>query len=201
MGPQHDPKDRSLVAEGTPSERSPRPSLVATSSPQYTDIVRARRSEIVRVRQKVRGLAQHESPEQNGVFEKIVNALIQYDKDIPTDPLSGLLAVFRIGKRVREVQEKKELYRRIVTSILEQVFDPDLEFRMTRKEVVDIFEANDIDRDRVARQQISQIYSRVLHNLKTGIIRDFILEEGLEGYIRLKLEDISDSREKWETDR
>jgi len=78
------------------------------------------------------------------------------------------------------------------------IFDPGLEFKMTKKDILDVFDANNLDRDKVSNQQIGQIYVRVINKLKVGELRDLTHEEQLNRYVCLKLEEIKMSRQDWE---
>ena len=154
--------------------------------------------EFMRVRNNILDVIRSETPEKKKVLDDLVDTLLRYDKDIPTDPLSGIVALFGIGKKVKDLRTKRELYLKIVASILEQIFDPGLEFKMTKKEILDAFEANDINRNKVSNDQISQIYVKVIHKLKVGELRDLTYEEQLHRYVQLKLWEIIQSRNDWE---
>lgn len=166
------------------------PQPVRTPSLEYV--------KFMEVRQKILNVIRNESQEKKKVLDDIVDTLLEYDRDIPTDILSSLLALLKLGKKVREERKKRELYRRVASSILEQIFDPLLEFKLTKKDILDTFEANDMEREKVSNQQINQIYVKVLHKLKVGKLRDLTLEQLLHQYVRLKLEEINFSRQDWE---
>lgn len=89
--------------------------------------------EFVSVRQRILDVIRNETPEKKKVIDDIVYVLLEYDTNIPTGLLSGILASVKIGKRFRAVRTKRKLYTKVVTSIIEAIFDPGLEFKMTKK--------------------------------------------------------------------
>jgi hypothetical protein len=166
------------------------PQPLRAPSPEY--------EEFMRVRQKILNVIRNETPEKKKVLDDLVDTLIKYDKDIPTNILSGILAVVGVGKKIHALRKKRELYTKVIASILEQIFDPGLEFKMMKKDILDAFEANDIDRDKVSNQQISLIYVKVIHKLQVGELRDLTHEEQLYRYAQLKFREIKLSRQDWE---
>ena len=80
----------------------------------------------------------------------------------------------------------------------EQIFDPPLEFKMTKKDILDEFQANGISRDNVSSDQIEEIYVRVIRTLRVGELRDLTYEEQLHRYVLLKLYEIKITRNDWE---
>ena len=129
----------------------------------------------------------------------IASILTQYagQDDKALDKITNYM-MEKISHVIRKERKKRELYRRVASSILEQIFDPLLEFKLTKKDILDTFEANDMEREKVSNQQINQIYVKVLHKLKVGKLRDLTLEQLLHQYVRLKLEEINFSRQDWE---
>jgi len=167
------------------------PQLVLKASPEY--------EEFMRVRQKILAVVRTASPHQTKkVIEDIVDALLDHDKDIPTGLLAGISALIGIGKKVKARKKKRETYEKVVRAILEQIFDPGLEFKMTRKEILDAFSAKGINRDMVSRDQIEQIYVLVIDKLQVGELRDLTYEEQLFRYVKLKLTEIKTSRQDWD---
>lgn len=166
------------------------PQPLRAPSPEY--------EEFMRVRQRILDVIRNESPEKKRVIADLVDVLIEYEVNIPSNPLSVLLSAFHIVKKVRSKRQRRELYTKIIVSLLEKLFDPGLEFKMRKKDILDTFDANDLDRDRVSNPQILQIYVRVIHKLEVGELRDLTYEEQLNRYVRLKLEEIKLSRQDWE---
>lgn len=137
--------------------------------------------------------------EENSLFEDIVDTLIECDLNVTIDPIALILNKTIFFFKIRNEREKqKEVYRRVVNSILEKIFDPMLEFKMTKKDILDVFEAKGIDRNKVTNAQISKIYVKVLDKLTVGELRDITLKKNLHQYIHMKINEITISREVWE---
>jgi hypothetical protein len=132
------------------------------------------------------------------LIEELADALIELDPDLPTGWIGALRSSFKFGKTFRERQKRRELYRKVTRSLLEKLFDPLLEFKMTVKDIYDAFDANGLDRQKVTHEQIEKIYVLVLESLKVGEIRDRALEESLALYVRLKINEVTLSRQDWE---
>jgi len=155
-------------------------------------------AEFMRVRQRILDIIRQASDEKTKVVDDIADALLLHDHNLPTDLLSVVLAVFGTGKKVYERRRRRELYRKIVNSLLEQLFDPALEFKMSKKDILDCFDAHGIIREQVSPQQVTQIYVRVIHKLRVGELRDLTWEEELHRYVGMKLREINLSRQDWE---
>jgi hypothetical protein len=136
-----------------------------------------------------------ESPKLIG---ELADALIELDPELPTGVLAALRSSLKFGKVVRERKKRRELYRKVTRSLLEKLFDPLLEFKMTVKDILDAFDANGLDRQKVAQDQITKIYVMVLESLKVGEIRDRALDEFLAIYVRMKIREVTLSRQDWE---
>lgn len=182
------------MPSGLPAQRELQPFFY----PRPTLAPSAEYAEFIRVREKVLDVIRTETPEKSKVLDDIVDALLEYDKGLPTGLLSSALAVVGLGKKVTETTRRRVLYRKVVASILEQIFDPGLEYRLTQRDILDAFEANGLDRAKVTSQQIGQIYVKVVHKLRVGELRDLTYEEQLYRYVRLKLSEIMVSRQDWE---
>ena len=87
--------------------------------------------------------------------------MLEKDKDIPTGINSLLLWTVTLGKTVWDKNKKRGLYRKVIVAILEQIFDPNLEYKMTKKDIVDAFQAQGMDRDKVFDGQIGYSYVKV----------------------------------------
>src|SRR6185295_19493890 len=94
-------------------------------------------AEFTRVRQRILDIVRQASSEKNKVVDDIADALLSHDNSLPTDIISVVLGVFGAGRKVYERRRRRELYRKIVNSLLEQLFDPALEFKMTKKDILD----------------------------------------------------------------
>lgn len=150
------------------------------------------------MRQRILDVIHNETPENKKFIEDVSEALLQYDGYIPTGMVSGILAVAKVGKKVKYIRKQRVLYTEVITSILEMIFDPVLEFKMTKRDILDVFDANRIDRDKVYSKQIDHIYVKVIHKLQTGVLRDLAYEEQLYRYVQLKLCEIRLSRQDWD---
>ena len=128
----------------------------------------------------------------------LLDALLEHDYSLPSGPMEILQNVVLLGKAFRDRKKKREAFQCVVVSILEQIFDPALEFRMTYKDILDCFEANGLSRSSVSNEQVSQIYVRVLQKLRVGELRDLTYEEDLHRYVKMKMEEIESSRKDWE---
>ena len=166
------------------------PELMPGPSPEYR--------RFMQVRQRILDIIRQASDEKTKVVDDIADALLSHDTNLPTDIVSVVLGVFGTGRKVYERRRRRELYRKIVNSLLEQLFDPALEFKMTKKDILDCFDAHGIIRDHVVPQQVTQIYVRVIHKLKVGELRDLTWEEELHRYVGMKLREINQSRQDCE---
>ncbi len=172
--------------------RSPNfhPDRTQTTSPEY--------NEFLRVRQIILNVIRNDTPQKRKVLDDLVEVLLENDVDLPTDIISGALKIIGVGKKVREIRKKREIYTNVIISILEQIFDPLLEYKMTTKDILDAFEANGINRNNANNNQLNQIYVKVIHKLQVGELRDLTFEEQLYRYVQLKLTEIKISRQDWE---
>lgn len=186
------PEGVNIVTHSQTSRIEPffQPQPILTSSHEYI--------EFMKVRQKILSIVRNESEEKQKVLDDIVNSLLELDPSLPTGTVALLWNVITLGKNIRDKRRKRELLQKVVNSILEQIFDPGLEFKMTKKDILDAFEVNCIERDDISSKQISQIYVKVLHMLKVGQLRDLTYEEQLHLYVRLKIQEITYSRQDWE---
>ena len=166
------------------------PQALRDPSPDY--------EEFMSVRQKILDVIHNETPENKKFIEDVSEALLQCDGYIPMDIVSGILAVAKVGKKVKYIRKQRVLYTKVITSVLEMIFDPVLEFKMTKKDILDVFDANGIDRDKVYSKQIGHIYVKVIHKLQTGVLRDIAYEAQLYRYVQLKLWEIKLSRQDWD---
>ena len=72
---------------------------------------------------------------------------------------------------------------------------------MTKKDILDTFQANGLDRDKVINSQIDAIYARVKESLQTGALRDLTFADpNLALYILMKIEELEWSRTQWRID-
>jgi hypothetical protein len=140
-------------------------------------------------------------PEQVRAVTAVVDALIELDPELPTGTLAALKTVLKLGKTVRERARRRELYAQVVSSLLEKLFDPFLEFKMTKKDILDTFQARGLDRERVQHSQIDTIYVMVKENLQTGPLRDMTFQDpDLALYVRMKIRELEWSRTQWRID-
>src|SRR5262249_19143962 len=109
-----------------------------------------------------------------------------------------IMTVVTLGGETMKRRRKGELLGKVANSILEQVFDPLLEYKLTKKDVLDAFTANGLDRDKVTRDQINQLYVKIIHTLQVGELRDLTYKNNLQGYVKIKLKEIKWSRRDWE---
>ena len=154
--------------------------------------------EFIRVRTKLLDVIRQDSNKKEQVVTDLVDSLLEHDLKFSSNFVNLLNNVALVGRTYRLRRKKRELYRRVVVSLLEKIFDPDLEFKMAHREIQDVFEANDIDRGGIRCNQISAIYVKVKDSLESGNLRDMIVEIGLITYVQLKLREIELSRMKWE---
>lgn len=174
---------------------------VGTDVPFYPRSVQASDPDYlhwVSVRTKIVDVVRNPSQERERVVDDIADALLNHDRQIPTGLAAAAQTVFLLGKNIREKRKKREQFRQVVRSLLEQIFDPVLDFRMTAKDILDAFEANDVARSSVSSEQIGQVYVKVIHKLRVGELRDLTYEEELNRYVQLKLSHIQLSRQDWE---
>lgn len=140
-------------------------------------------------------------PEQVRAVTAVVDALIDLDPELPTGALAALKTVLKLGKTVHQRARRRELYAQVVSSLLEKLFDPFLEFKMTKKDILDTFQARGLDRERVQHSQIDTIYVMVKENLQTGPLRDMTFQDpDLALYVRMKIRELEWSRAQWRID-
>ena len=166
--------------------------LPAASDPEY--------AEFLRIRKEILSVIRSDTS-QNKLVNDIVDALLGYEKGVPTDALSILKAVATLGRSIHAQRKKRLILTKVVAMLLEQVFDPMLSFMMTSKDILDAFECCGDDREKVRPVQIGQIYVHVLAKLKVGVLRDVTYSEQLHSYVRIKIEHIKYSRADWELNR
>ena len=166
------------------------PNSEPKSGPEYR--------EFMELRERVLDVIRVNSEEKQRAVDDLVESLLEHDYAIPTGPMELIQNIALLGQAYRAKSKKREAFRRIVTALLEQIFDPSLEFRMTHKDILDAFEANGIPRNSVSTEQISQIYVRVLQKMRVGELRDLTYQEELHRYSKIKLDEIAFSRQDWE---
>lgn len=172
--------------------------LVPALHPQVTHGPSLEYVEFMRVRQKILDIVRADTPEKIRVVDDVADALLKSDTSLPTDLLSGALAIFGLGRKIYELRRRREIYKKVINAILEQIFDPGIEFKMTKRDILDVFEAYGMERDKVSPQQVSLIYVKVIHKLRVGELRDLTWEEQMHKYVSLKLREIYYSRQDWE---
>ncbi len=159
--------------------------------------------EFIRVRQMLLDAIRNKVHENKGILDDFIDSLLMGDPDIPTDILSTIQIFFKVGGKARRKTKKRELYRKVVVSLLEKIFDPELEFKMTSKRIHDTFQANGLDRHKVTGSQIDTVYSRIVEKLETGLLRDITHKnrEYLLRYVRVKLNEIEICWSAWRCNR
>ncbi len=171
---------------------------IASIYPQNFNAPSPNYAAYIALRSKLLEVIRKDTTARNRIVDDIVDSLVENDRSLPTGLLAGVQYVLTLGKSVRDKRKKTEGFRKAVVALLEQVFDPVLEFKMTKKDILDALEANGVERDKVSPQQISQVYVKVLSKLRSGELRDLITEEQLLRYVNLKIEEITYSRMQWE---
>ena len=155
----------------------------------------------IQIRATFQDLIAKKSPQKENLITELTNGLLDGDKEPPTGFFTLGIAFLGLGKRIKTRREKRESFSKTVNDLLVKIFDPSLEFRMTKKDILDVFEANGFDRDNVSKEQIRKIYVSIINTLEVGHINDntwnqpVILE-----YLRVKIKEIKINRRKWEVD-
>ncbi len=126
----------------------------------------------------------------------VVDTIIEDQAD-----LTSILSILKLGKKYKLKMTMKKASNVVISDLLEKIFDPILQFKLTEKDIKDCFEANGIDRDRITRDNISTIYSSILNLLESGKIRDELHSQGVIFYAQLKIDEIRMSRMQWEVSR
>lgn len=147
--------------------------------------------------QQILDVIRRESAERNQAVDDITEALLANDRSLPTGPMKLIQNVVLLGKASRDRQQKAQKFRRVVISLLEQIFDSTLGFKMAYADILDTFEANGFPRGSISNEQVSQVYVRIVHKLKAGELRNLAYKEGLHDYIQEKLKEIRLSRQDW----
>jgi len=169
------------------------PELRAESSPIYAEFMaddtRCKILHLVR-----RACEQHEK-----LLDDVVDALLEVDPQWSADAVFYLKNVILLGANVRRRRKRQKIIREVVRSLLEKLFDPALEFRMTRKDILDTFEACGLKRSEVADDLVGEMYVVVLHKLSVGELRDLLhKDEVFLRYASLKIRELGYSRLGWE---
>ena len=81
--------------------------------------------------------------------------------------------------------------------MLQQLFDPSLDFQMTVLQIRDAYQNAGADRNSITTEQIESIYAKCELALRQGPLRRLILQQKLESYVNAKLTDIAASRLQW----
>ena len=163
---------------------------VLSPSPEY--------EQFMAVRDRILGVIRLYQEEDSGFLDDLVETLLKTQAPIPEGPLTALFASRKVVTEFRKRRRQKVVYRAVVTCLLEQVFDPLQEFKMRAKDIRDAFHAKGIARDEVSSKQIEEIYVKIMMGLKSGPLRDMMYREQLHNYVRLKIEEITFSRQDWE---
>ena len=112
------------------------------------------------VRAKLVDFIRSHADKKEHAINDLVDSLFDQTYTLP-DSLIGIVKnIALIGKSYRDRRKRREALRRVVVSLLEQVFDPVLQFRMQYKDILDTFQANDIDRDSVSHDQYKRSTSK-----------------------------------------
>jgi len=130
------------------------------------------------------------------ITEKVSSDLA--DSILETEINTSILAIaVSFGKNLREKTKKRTIYSNVINSILEKIFDPTCDFKMTKQDIIDTFEAKGLERDDVKSTHISKIYVCVLEQLMVGDLRDLTFNPLVGPYVAKKLRDIKESRSAW----
>lgn len=154
----------------------------------------------IAVRKTIIGLIDQDNKNES-VLDDVADALLEKDIEFPTGIHGFVKTIFTLGKNVREKRILRGKYKEAMNCILQQIFDPQLQFKMTAKDIRDACEANGVPREKITFDSIGIIYVKVLNRIKTGPLRNAQLEEDISGYMALKLEEIRLSRAEWELSR
>lgn len=193
---EESPRDAQLQSSngvqeaGYPVPWSFYPDRVGLPSPEY--------ERFMGLRDRILGVVRARSDEGDEFLDDLAEVLLDGDVTIPSDWLSAAVLPWRLATRLRKRRKQKAIYRGVVRCLLEQVFDPLLEFKMTARDILDAFDSGGIERDKVSLRQIQQVYVKVLNELKVGRLRDLMYREQLHHYVCLKVEEIKLSRQDWE---
>jgi hypothetical protein len=136
--------------------------LPAPSSPQLSQapsaLLSAREreyAEFMRIRTRIRNCIRGQRPEKQTLVAEIAEALIDCEK-CPEGLVSLGLFFVRLAFGLGGARKKKKCFVKVVNALLEQIFDPQLRFRMTKQQIVDAFHANGVARDKVTISQIER---------------------------------------------
>ncbi|KAF5423350.1 MAG: hypothetical protein C5S45_01045 [Candidatus Methanocomedens sp.] len=166
------------------------PTSVQKPSPEYIQFVEVREEILIVIRNKIEP--------KDKFLDEIIDAILDADPSVPTGIDAFVRNVLSCGKVYLKKKHKKELLRNVVISLLEQIFDPALEFKMNPKDILHAFEANGIGRENIFLKQISQIYIKILHKIRVGVLRDLTYEQQLQLYVKMKINEIDTARIYWE---
>jgi hypothetical protein len=166
------------------------PDSVQTPDPGYTRYLKFRNDLIALIRTPATDI--HKDAND------LVDALLEKDLEMPTGILHGVGIALKLTKKAREKGKRRKIYHAVVIALLEKVFDPTLDFKMTSKNIRDTFVSNGLSREDIRDEHIDLIYVRVLEALRSGKLRDLIHEHAIYDYVHKKIEEISFSRSSWE---
>lgn len=162
---------------------------VTKPSKEYLDFMNFRR--------QILNIIRTNSSHKSKLISDIVDALCK--ADIANGVWPTIKNILGKIKEIPSERNKRGAYRKVTISLLEQLFDPILECKLTKKDILDTFHANGINRDCVSSEMIEKIYVIILDKLKTGEIRDLTFEDHLlTNYCLLKIDEIKYSRQDWE---
>lgn len=150
------------------------------------------------IRIKILNVIRSDDAKTQEIASDIVDAVLGYEKGIPCDATSVFHALRNLSKSVRDQHKERAAFTKATQCLLEQIFDPGLEFKMTKKDILDVLEASGYDRHKVSDDHVRKMYVQVLAQLKTGHLRDLTYETLFHHYVRLKIYEITVSRQDWE---
>jgi len=158
--------------------------------------------EFMEIRSTILDIVRRDSDQQEKLLGDIVDALCEVDPDWASDPMYWVKTLIKLGSTVRHRRKKRETIKKAVRSLLEKIFDPALEFKMTKKDILDTCEACGLKRDDVSGHMVRRMYVVIVEKLEVGELRDLVYEEPrLLGYASLKRRELRSSRLDWEVSR
>ena len=89
------------------------PQPIKEPSPEYV--------EFLGVRQRILDVIRTDSPKKQKFIVDLADALLDYDKSLPSNLSSSLVTILSLGKRVHERTKRRALYMDVLRSLLEQI--------------------------------------------------------------------------------
>ena len=138
----------------------------------------------VELRRDILAMGTQDTHGLGSVIPDIVDDVIK--AGVPTSP-AELLPFFN---RFTRLWRQKAKIKQVVTELLKNLLDPTLEYEMELGDVIEVCCNCDL---KLNPSDHGNIYRNILHQLRSGPIRDYCVEKGLVRYLNRQYQRVSDN--------